>query len=142
MNSESVLTLAKRRGFLWPSSEIYGGIAGFYDFGPLGSIMKREIEDVWRRYYVLGEGFAEISSTEISPEEVFIASGHVNEFTDFLVECRSFGCGIRAKRRCSFCFGAGGYYNKGECQMLKMQRIAFFSKNLQLDVRFRNWCRS
>jgi glycyl-tRNA synthetase len=50
MNSESVLTLAKRRGFLWPSSEIYGGIAGFYDFGPLGSIMKREIEDVWRKY--------------------------------------------------------------------------------------------
>jgi glycyl-tRNA synthetase len=86
MNSESVLTLAKRRGFLWPSSEIYGGIAGFYDFGPLGSIMKREIEDVWRKYYVLGEGFAEISSTEISPEEVFIASGHVNEFTDFLAD--------------------------------------------------------
>jgi glycyl-tRNA synthetase len=96
MNSESVLTLAKRRGFLWPSSEIYGGIAGFYDFGPLGSIMKREIEDVWRKYYVLGEGFAEISSTEISPEEVFIASGHVNEFTDFLVECTKCGEVYRA----------------------------------------------
>jgi glycyl-tRNA synthetase len=87
MNSDKVLTLAKRRGFLWPSSEIYGGIAGFYDYGPLGSIMKRNIEDVWRGYYVLGEGFAEISSTMISPEEVFIASGHVKEFQDFLVEC-------------------------------------------------------
>jgi len=96
MNSEKVLTLAKRRGFLWPSSEIYGGIAGFYDYGPLGSAMKRNIEDVWRRYYILGEGFAEISSTMISPEEVFIASGHVNEFLDFLVECEKCGEVYRA----------------------------------------------
>lgn len=96
MNSESVLTLAKRRGFLWPSSEIYGGIAGFYDYGPLGSTMKRNIEDVWRRYYILGEGFAEISSTIISPEEVFIASGHVSEFQDFLVECKKCGEVFRA----------------------------------------------
>lgn len=96
MNSEKVLTLAKRRGFLWPASEIYGGVAGFYDYGPLGSIMKHNIEDVWRRYYVLGEGFAEISSTMISPEEVFIASGHVNEFKDFLVECKKCGEVYRA----------------------------------------------
>ncbi|MEE9152396.1 MAG: glycine--tRNA ligase [Thermoplasmata archaeon] len=88
MNSEKVLTMAKRRGFLWPSSEIYGGMAGFYDYGPLGSTMKRNIEDVWRNYYVLGEGFAEISTTIIAPEEVFIASGHVNEFKDFLIECK------------------------------------------------------
>jgi glycyl-tRNA synthetase len=96
MNAEKVLTLAKRRGFLWPSSEIYGGVAGFFDYGPLGSTMKRNIEDVWRRYYVLGEGFAEISSTLISPEEVFIASGHVNEFQDFLVECSKCGEVFRA----------------------------------------------
>jgi glycyl-tRNA synthetase len=96
MNSEKVLTLAKRRGFLWPASEIYGGIAGFYDYGPLGSTMKHNIEDVWRRYYVLGEGFVEISSTMISPEEVFVASGHVNEFKDFLVECEKCGEVYRA----------------------------------------------
>ncbi|UCE75407.1 MAG: glycine--tRNA ligase [Methanomassiliicoccales archaeon] len=96
MDSDKVLTLAKRRGFLWPSSEIYGGIAGFYDYGPLGSTMKRNIEDIWRRYYVLGEGFAEISSTMISPEEVFVASGHVKEFLDFLVECTKCGEVFRA----------------------------------------------
>jgi glycyl-tRNA synthetase len=96
MNSEKVLTLAKRRGFLWPSSEIYGGVAGFFDYGPLGSSMKRNIEDVWRKYYVLREGFAEISSTMISPEEVFIASGHVSEFEDFLVECTKCGEVFRA----------------------------------------------
>lgn len=96
MNSEAVLTLAKRRGFLWPSSDIYGGIAGFYDYGPLGSTMKRAIEDVWRRYYVMGEGFAEISSTDITAEEVFIASGHVNEFRDFLIQCEKCGEVYRA----------------------------------------------
>jgi glycyl-tRNA synthetase len=96
MNHEKVLTLAKRRGFLWPSSEIYGGVAGFFDYGPLGSTMKRNIEDVWRKYYVLGEGFAEISSTLISPEEVFVASGHVSEFQDFLVECTKCGEVFRA----------------------------------------------
>jgi glycyl-tRNA synthetase len=96
MSSENVLTLAKRRGFLWPSAEIYGGIAGFYDYGPLGSTLKRNIEDVWRKYYVLGEGFAEIFSTVISPEEVFIASGHVSEFQDFLVECTKCGEVFRA----------------------------------------------
>jgi glycyl-tRNA synthetase len=96
MSSEKVLTLAKRRGFLWPSAEIYGGIAGFYDYGPLGSTLKRNIEDVWRRFYVLGEGFAEIFSTTISPEEVFIASGHVSEFQDFLVECTKCGEVFRA----------------------------------------------
>jgi glycyl-tRNA synthetase len=87
MNSEKVLALTKRRGFLWPSSEIYGGIAGFYDYGPLGTNMKHNIEDLFRRYYVLDEGFAEISTSNISPSEVFVASGHVEEFTDFLVEC-------------------------------------------------------
>ncbi len=96
MNAEKVLTLAKRRGFLWPSSEIYGGIAGFYDYGPLGSAMKKNIEDIWRNYYVLGEGFAEIRSTIITPEEVFIASGHVNEFKDFLIECTRCGEVYRA----------------------------------------------
>lgn len=91
MNSEKILTLAKRRGFLWPSSEIYGGVAGFYDYGPLGTSMKRNIEDLWREYYVMREGFAEISTSSISPSEVFVASGHVDEFTDFIVECKKCG---------------------------------------------------
>ncbi len=91
MNSEKILTLAKRRGFLWPSSEIYGGVAGFYDYGPMGTNMKRNIEDLWREYHVMREGFAEISTSSISPSEVFEASGHVDEFTDFLVECKKCG---------------------------------------------------
>ncbi|MFQ6119871.1 MAG: hypothetical protein ACE5KE_08290 [Methanosarcinales archaeon] len=54
---EQVIELAKRRGFIWNSFELYGGTAGFYDYGPLGATLKRRIEDIWREIYVIGEGF-------------------------------------------------------------------------------------
>jgi glycyl-tRNA synthetase len=86
-----VMALAKRRGFLWASFDIYGGTAGFYDYGPLGTRLKLNIEDVWRKYFVHGEGLQEIQSTHISPEPVFKASGHLDEFTDLMVECKKCG---------------------------------------------------
>ncbi|MDI6655223.1 MAG: glycine--tRNA ligase, partial [Candidatus Hydrothermarchaeota archaeon] len=85
---EKVMDLALRRGFLWPSYEIYGGASGFYDFGPLGATLKKKLEDKWREYYCIREGFLEISSPAVAPEEVFIASGHVSSFVDPMVECR------------------------------------------------------
>jgi glycyl-tRNA synthetase len=84
---EDVLELARRRGFLWPSFEIYGGASGFYDYGPLGTRLKNKVENVWRRFFVLGEGYMEISSPNIGVEDVFIASGHVNHFVDPIVTC-------------------------------------------------------
>tara|TARA_B100001964_G_scaffold244762_1_gene327779 strand:+ start:1825 stop:3531 length:1707 start_codon:yes stop_codon:yes gene_type:complete len=84
---EKVMELAFRRGFLWPSYEIYGGVSGFYDYGPLGATLKKKLEDKWREYYCIKEGYLEIFSPAISPEEVFIASGHVKSFVDPLVEC-------------------------------------------------------
>ncbi|MBI5001278.1 MAG: glycine--tRNA ligase [Euryarchaeota archaeon] len=87
MDEDKLLALAKRRGFFYPAFEIYGGVAGLYEYGPMGAALKANIADRWRRFYVLGEGFAEIDSPNVSPEEVFAASGHVKEFTDFSVEC-------------------------------------------------------
>ena len=84
---EKVFELAKRRGFLWNSFELYGGSRGFYDYGPLGSTLKRRIEQVWREFYVIQEGFMEIECPTIGIEEVFIASGHVGGFSDPLCEC-------------------------------------------------------
>jgi glycyl-tRNA synthetase len=49
---DKILMLAKRRGFLYPSYEIYGGVAGFYDYGPLGSQLKNNFENIWRYYYL------------------------------------------------------------------------------------------
>ncbi|TEU15034.1 MAG: glycine--tRNA ligase, partial [Hadesarchaea archaeon] len=85
---EEVMELAKRRGFIWPSFEIYGGMAGFYDFGPLGSLLKNKIIQKWREFYVVREGFFEIDSPSVVPEEVLRASGHVNHFVDAMVECQ------------------------------------------------------
>ncbi len=66
--NEKVNELARRRGFLWPAFELYGGAAGFYDYGPLGAPLKRRIEDIWRQYFVIQEGFAEIESPTIGVE--------------------------------------------------------------------------
>lgn len=84
---EKVFELAKRRGFLWNSFELYGGSRGFYDYGPLGSTLKRRIEQTWREFYVIQEGFMEIECPTIGIEDVFIASGHVGGFSDPLCEC-------------------------------------------------------
>ncbi|MFW9876119.1 MAG: glycine--tRNA ligase [Candidatus Thorarchaeota archaeon] len=89
VESSKILSMAKRRGFLWPAYEIYGGLAGFYDYGPIGSMLRENIINLWRCYFVYGERCAEIVTPDITPEEVFIASGHVNEFSDFMVQCKS-----------------------------------------------------
>lgn len=84
---EKIMMLAKRRGFLYPSFEIYGGSAGFYDYGPLGSRLKENLENLWRKYYLLKDANVEISTPSITLYEVLKASGHVDEFTDLTVEC-------------------------------------------------------
>ena len=93
---EKVIELAKRRGFLWNSFELYGGAAGFYDYGPLGSTLKRRIEQIWRELYVIHEGFMEIETPTIGIEDVFVASGHVGGFSDPLCECKKCGEAFRA----------------------------------------------
>jgi len=85
---DKIMMLAKRRGFIYPSFEIYGGVAGFYDYGPLGSQLKLNIENLWRRFYLLKDNCVEISTPTITLHEVLQASGHVDEFTDFTVDCK------------------------------------------------------
>jgi glycyl-tRNA synthetase len=84
---EGIVELTLRRGFLWQAFEIYGGAAGFYDYGPLGARLKRQIEAVWRDFYTR-ERFYEIETTSIAPGEIFGASGHLKSFTDMAVVCR------------------------------------------------------
>jgi glycyl-tRNA synthetase len=86
---DNIMDLAKRRGFIWPTSECYGSVAGFIDYGPLGSMMKRNIENVWRRFYVIQEGYYEIECPTIGQEDIFIASGHVKGFSDTMCQCPS-----------------------------------------------------
>lgn len=88
---DKVIDLAKRRGFFSPSCEIYGGVAGFLDFGPMGTILKRNIEKKWRETFILRHhGLVyEIETPVVMPSKVFEASGHVDHFTDLIVECLS-----------------------------------------------------
>ncbi len=81
------MELAKRRGFIWPTSECYGAVAGFIDYGPLGAMMKRRVENIWRDFYVIREGYYEIECPTIAQEAVFIASGHVAGFADKMCQC-------------------------------------------------------
>jgi glycyl-tRNA synthetase len=88
MTDSKVMNIAKKRGFLWSSFEIYSGSAGFFDYGPLGAILKSNIIEKWRNYYITREGFYEIESPTIMPEEALKASGHVDHFTDPMTECK------------------------------------------------------
>ncbi len=95
---EKVFALSRRRGFIWPAFDIYGGLRGFYDYGPLGAAMKDNIISIWKRYYVLEEGMAEIDSPNLGPEDVFRASGHLEKFEDLMTTCTKCGTSFRADR--------------------------------------------
>ncbi|HIQ03171.1 MAG TPA: glycine--tRNA ligase [Desulfurococcales archaeon] len=88
---EKIVELARRRGIFWQSYEIYGGVAGFIDLGPLGTLIKRNIETLWREWFILRhqEFIVEIETPIIAPKKVFEASGHLEHFTDPIVECIS-----------------------------------------------------
>jgi glycyl-tRNA synthetase len=84
---EAISEMAKRRGFFWPSYEIYGGTSGFITFGPLGAVLKRKIENKFRQFFIRPLGILEIESSVILPAKVFEASGHVEHFKEPMVEC-------------------------------------------------------
>jgi glycyl-tRNA synthetase len=85
---DKVVALCKRRGFIFQSSEIYGGLQGFYDYGPYGVALKRAVKDLWWRHVVeLRDDVVGLESTIIMHPEVWVASGHVAEFTDPLRQC-------------------------------------------------------
>jgi len=88
---EELVSIARRRGFFWPSYEIYGGVSGFIDLGPLGTLLKRNIENKWREFFIHKhqDFIVEIETPVIGPSIVFEASGHVESFTDPIVECLS-----------------------------------------------------
>ncbi len=95
---EKIVDLAKRRGFFWPSYEIYGGTAGFYDLGPLGTRLMTKIMNEWRRVFIHEhqDMVVEIHTPVITPFPVFKASGHLDSFTDPIVECEKCGRKYRA----------------------------------------------
>jgi len=87
---DAVINLAKRRGFVFPSGEIYGGTRSAWDYGPLGVELKENIKRQWWRTMVQArEDVVGLDSSIILPRQVWVASGHVGVFTDPLTECLS-----------------------------------------------------
>jgi len=85
---DKIVSLAKRRGFIFPSFEIYGGSAGFFDYGPHGLTLKNNVKQIWWKQFVSGrEDVYGIDSVIVTKKEVFEASGHARGFADMLTEC-------------------------------------------------------
>src|SRR5206468_2850793 len=90
MDMDKLVSLCKRRGFIFPSSEIYGGINGFWDYGPLGVELKRNIKEAWWRDNVrMRDDMVGLDCSIIMNPRVWEASGHVGGFSDPMVDCRA-----------------------------------------------------
>ncbi len=87
---DTVVSLCKRRGFVFPAGEIYGGTRSAWDYGPLGTALKENIKRQWWRSMVqMRDDVVGLDSSIILPRQVWVASGHVGEFSDPLTECQS-----------------------------------------------------
>lgn len=92
---EIISEISKRRGFYWPSFEIYGGLSGFTTYGDLGTKLKTNIKSLWKEFFIRKQGFLEIDDPIINPERVFIASGHLENFKEYSSECTKCGKNFR-----------------------------------------------
>ncbi|MGM0432671.1 MAG: glycine--tRNA ligase [Spirochaetota bacterium] len=112
---EKLVSLCKRRGFLYQSSEIYGGLAGAWDYGPLGVSLKNRIRDFWwREMTQLHDNIVGLDAAIMMHPKVWEASGHVSNFTDPLVDCRQCRSRFRADHvdldaPCPVCGGKGTF---------------------------------
>ncbi len=84
---DSLINLCARRTIVIPAFHIYGDVSGFYDYGPIGIRIKRNIENAWRRFFITNMGNIEIETTIITPERVLEASGHLKNFVDPIINC-------------------------------------------------------
>ena len=87
---EKIVSLCKRRGFIFQSAEIYGGLNGCWDYGPLGAELKRNLKEYWwRRHVQERDDIVGLDGSILTHQDVLKASGHVEGFSDALVDCRA-----------------------------------------------------
>ena len=92
------LSFIQEAGFIWgPSPEIYGGLAGFYTYGPIGKLLKNKVENSVRQIFN-AYGFREIEGPTILPDIVWKASGHLDTFKDRLIKCKNCKAVFRADK--------------------------------------------
>ncbi|MFO0704545.1 MAG: glycine--tRNA ligase [Candidatus Andersenbacteria bacterium] len=115
LSIDTIVSLAKRRGFVYPGSEIYGGLANAWDYGPLGIELRRNVKELWWKRFVRDrEDVVGLESSIIMNPKVWQASGHLAGFADQLVECKNCHERYRAdqidlKKACAYCGKKGTY---------------------------------
>jgi len=120
---EDIVSLAKRRGFIYPGSDVYGGLSGTWDYGPLGVQLKRNIMNLWWRMFVDERAdMYGVDAAILMNQKVWQASGHVDTFTDPLVECSNCKGRFRADKlddpnKCPSCGKEGTF---GEAKQFNM----------------------
>jgi len=108
---EKIVSLCKRRGFLYPGSDIYGGLAGTWDYGPLGVELKNNVKQLWWRMFVQErDDMCGLDAAILMNAEVWKASGHVEGFQDPLVECKKCKRRFRADQVGEKCPECGGNF--------------------------------
>ena len=119
---ENIISWAKRRGFIYPGSDVYGGLSGTWDFGPLGVVLKRNIMQLWWKLFVEErDDMFGIDAAILMNQKVWQASGHVDTFTDPLVECSNCHSRFRAdKIDISKCPNCGHEHTFGEARQFNM----------------------
>jgi glycyl-tRNA synthetase len=116
---EKIVSLCKRRGFIYPGSEIYGGLAGTFDYGPLGIELKNNIKQLWWRMFVQDrDDMCGVDAAILMNPKVWEASGHVGGFSDPLVECKKCKRRFRADHVGDKCPECGGEF--GEVRQFNM----------------------
>ena len=93
---ERLSAMLKRRGIVLPAFEIYGGVSGLIDYGPVGASIRRKVIQNWIEHWTINGDIVEIDSPTITPESVLIASGHVGEFNDLMTQCTKCNGAFRA----------------------------------------------
>ena len=122
LKMEQIVSLAKRRGFIYPGSDIYGGLSGTWDYGPLGVTLKRNIMQLWWKMFVEDrDDMHGIDAAILMNQKVWQASGHVDTFTDPLVECSNCHARYRAdKVDLAKCPNCGHEHTFGEPRQFNM----------------------
>jgi len=133
---KKVTALAKRRGFIFPGSEIYGGLANTYDYGPLGVELLRNLRNYWWHFFVTTrENIYGLETSVLMNPKVWEASGHTQSFTDTLVECKN--CHQRQRidqlvgKNCPSC-GKSDWTEPSKFNLLFQTHIGIVAKNQSL----------
>lgn len=128
---EDIVSLCKRRGFIYPGSDVYGGLSGTWDYGPLGVALKRNIMQLWWKMFVDDrEDMYGVDAAILMNQKVWQASGHVDTFTDPLVECANCKGRFRAdKIDLSRCPNCGQKDTFGEARQFNMMFRTFVGPN-------------